>query len=135
MLDYFFEIASVKCLRRPGAVGLHTNLISRLACSDNSTNVLGLPGHVFQTARTQSTSRTGLEIFFAGSSRSIIHFMLPFIDALHPSMSVVVLLVISKSSKRNCARYCTRPRSNGAAVISAMDNPLTSAVLPVMTPT
>lgn len=84
MLDYFFEIASVKCLRRPGAVGLHTNLISRLACSDNSTNVLGLPGHVFQTARTQSTSRTGLEIFFAGSSRSIIHFMLPFIDALHP---------------------------------------------------
>jgi hypothetical protein len=52
--------------------------------------------------------------------------MLPFIEALHPSMSVVVLTVISKSSKRNGARYCTRPRSNGAAVISAMDNPLTS---------
>jgi hypothetical protein len=82
ILDNFFEIASVKCLRRPGAVELHTNLISRLACSDNSTNMLGLPGHVFQTARAQSTSRTSLEMpvlvaaLFISCCRSLVRSIL-----------------------------------------------------------
>jgi hypothetical protein len=89
MLDNFLEIASVKCLRRLGAVELHTKLISGLAYSNNSTNVLGLPGHAFQTARTQTTSRTSLEVFLVGSCHStIIHFVQPFIDVLIPLWTI-----------------------------------------------
>lgn len=121
----------MKRLRMLRAVELHANLISRRSCSDNSTNLLGLPRHAFQTDCAQSTSRTGAEMFFLGFPRIIfVRFMLASAYAFHPSISAVALAAISDRLNANGSvteRSRVGTRHSTGMICSA------SAVLPVIT--
>jgi hypothetical protein len=121
----------VKRLRMLRAVELHANLISRRSCSDNSTNLLGLPRHAFQAGCAQSTSRTRAEMFFLGfPCISFVCFMLASVYAFHPSISAVALAAISDRLNANAPvteRSRVGTRHSTWMICSA------SAVLPVIT--